>query len=146
MESNLSTERGAKQALAQAKDELATELERVKETLSSEKDELSFELVEAKRCLEVVQLKCVGLEESLAREKNEQCTIVKEKEALRCRLDDLGLKLETMNKEMKEKNESIGSLQVKRENGGRGRREKDREGRRGRDREREGEGERKREN
>ena len=72
MESNLSAERGAKQELAQAKDELATELERVKETLSSENDKLSFELVEAKRCLEVVQLKCVGLEESLAREKKEK--------------------------------------------------------------------------
>ena len=55
------------------------------------------------------------LEESLAREKNENIVIVKEKEALSCRLDDLGLKLETTNKEMEEKNESIGSLQVKRE-------------------------------
>ena len=101
--------------LAQAKDELATELVRVKETLSSEKDQLSFELVESKRCLEVVQLKCVGLEESLAREKNENIVIVKEKEALSCRLDDLELKLETVNKEMELKNESIVSLQVERE-------------------------------
>ena len=115
MESNLSAERGAKQVLTQAKYELATELVRVKETLSSEKNQLSFELVESKRCLEVVQQNCVGLEESLAREKNENIAIVKEKEALCCRLDDLGLKLETMNKEMEAKNESIGSLQVKRE-------------------------------
>ena len=40
----------------------------------------------------MVQLKCVGLEESLAREKNENIAIVKEKEALSCRLDDLGQK------------------------------------------------------
>ena len=112
IESNLSAERCLKEELILAKDELATKLQTVKETLTAECDKLCTELDEAKVQLETSYQSCADLEQSLASEKSEKEAILKEKDTLSCQLVDLGEVMETMNKEIKEKEENIASTQV----------------------------------
>ena len=112
METSLSAERNLKQELSHDREELATKLREIEEKLTIERDELRSELDELNVLLKVSQQKCFDLEQSLTSERSDKDTILNEKETLSCRLVDLDLMLETMNKEMKVKEDSIVSIQV----------------------------------
>ena len=112
MESALSAEQRLKEELILAKDELATKLHTMEETLTAECDKLRTELDEANVQLEASYRSCADLEQFLASEKSEKEVILKEKETLSCQLVDLGEVMETMSKEIKEKDDSIAAAQV----------------------------------
>lgn len=112
MESALSTERCLKEELICTKDELVTKLQSVEESLTAECDKLHTELGEANARLEASYQSRTNLEQSLASEKSEKAAVLKEKDTLSCQLVDLGEVLETMSKEIKDKDESIASIQV----------------------------------
>ena len=112
LESALSAELRLKEELILTKDELATKLQTVEETLTAECDKLRTELSETNVQLEASYRSCADLEQSLTIEKGEKEVILKEKETLSCRLVDLGEVMETMSKEIKEKEESIVAVQV----------------------------------
>jgi chromosome segregation ATPase len=112
MESALSAEQCLKEELILAKDELAAKLQTMEATLTAECDKLRTELSAANVQLEASYRSCVDLEQFLASEKNEKDLILKEKETLSCQLVDLGEVMETMNSEIKEKDDSIVAIQV----------------------------------
>ena len=114
LESALSAERCLKEDLIRTKDELATKLQSVEEFLTAECNKLRTELGEVNVQLEASYQSCGDLEQSLASEKSEKEVVLKEKDALSCQLVDLGEALETMTKEIKEKDESVASIQVHR--------------------------------
>ena len=113
LESALSAELCLKEELILAKDELTTKLQTVEETLTAECDKLRTELGETNVQLEASYRSCADLEQSLASEMGEKEVILKEKDTLSCQLVDLGEVMETMNKEIKEKEESIVAVQVR---------------------------------
>lgn len=112
MELLLTAEKCSKEELAKSKQKLETKLEKVQKELGAERDKLQSELKEMSAHLELVKQNCVGLEQSLASEKDEKAKILNEKESLSCRLSYLDKTVDTMNKEMIAKEESITNLQV----------------------------------
>ena len=112
MESALSAEQHLKEDLILAKHELATKLHTVEETLTAECGKLRTEIDDANVQLEASYRSCANLEQFLASEKSEKEVILKEKENLSCQLVDLGEVMETMSKEIKEKDDSIVAAQV----------------------------------
>ena len=80
--------------------------------MTDERDKLSSELDEVKTSLKESEQNCVHLEKTLASEKNKKDALLTEKDDLNGRVLKLELELESANKEMKVKEETIASVQV----------------------------------